>query len=88
VVKSFFPEGKTSEGERESGHSPGDDHTETNVFTYENECGTDPVKCLLTVSTLESSLHPVKCLVVVGWKSQVHLILVLTNKSHVVLLVL
>jgi hypothetical protein len=49
AVKPFFPERKGSERERESGHSPRDDHTETNVATYEAECGTAPVRCLLTV---------------------------------------
>jgi hypothetical protein len=29
AAKPFFPERKTSERERESGHSPRDDHTET-----------------------------------------------------------
>jgi len=49
AAKPFFPERKASERERESGHSPRDDHTETKVATYEAECGAAPVRCLLTV---------------------------------------
>jgi hypothetical protein len=40
AAKPFFPERKASERERESGHSPRDDHTETKVATYETEYGT------------------------------------------------
>jgi hypothetical protein len=46
AAKPFFPERKASEREGESGHSPRDDHTETNVATYEAECGAAPVRCL------------------------------------------
>jgi hypothetical protein len=47
--ETFFPERKASERERESGHSPRDDHTGTNVTTYETESGAAPVRCLSTV---------------------------------------
>jgi hypothetical protein len=50
--ETFFPERKASECEREIGHSPRDDHTETNVTTYETECGAAPVRCLLTVQCM------------------------------------
>jgi hypothetical protein len=43
---------KESECERESGHSPRDDHTETNLVTYEAECVADPVRCLLSVQCM------------------------------------
>ncbi len=33
--ETFFPERKTNERERENGHSPRDDHTETKVDTYD-----------------------------------------------------
>jgi hypothetical protein len=52
--ETFFPDRKTNECERESGHSPRDDHTETNVVTYEAECGTAPVRCLLTVQRMSN----------------------------------
>jgi hypothetical protein len=54
AVKPFFPEKKASECDRESGHSPRDDHTETNVDTYEAECGAAPVRCLLTVQCMSN----------------------------------
>ncbi len=54
AAKPFFPERKSSECERENGHSPRDDHTETKVSTYETECVTDPVRCLLTVHRMSN----------------------------------
>jgi hypothetical protein len=54
AAKPFFPERKASERERESGHSPRDDHTETKVATYEAECGAAPVRCLLTVQRMSN----------------------------------
>jgi hypothetical protein len=53
-VKPFFPERKTRGCERKSGHSPRDDHTETKVDTYEAECVTTPVRCLLTVQIMSN----------------------------------
>jgi hypothetical protein len=53
-AKPFFPERKANERERESGHSPRDDHTETKVDTYEAECGAAPVRCLLTVQCMSN----------------------------------
>ncbi len=62
VAKPFFPERKESERERESGHSPRDDHTETKVATYEAECGTAPVRCLLTVQRMSNEHNREKTL--------------------------
>ncbi len=54
AAKPFFPERKANERERESGHSPRDDHTETKVATNEAECGAAPVRCLLTVQRMSN----------------------------------
>jgi hypothetical protein len=54
AAKPFFPERKASERERENGHSPRDDHTETKVSTYEAECVAAPVRCLLTVHRMSN----------------------------------
>jgi hypothetical protein len=56
VWRTFFPERKTNARERENGHLPRDDHTGTNVVTYESECDTDPVRCLWVVQYM-SNVH-------------------------------
>ena len=62
AAKPFFPERKASERERESGHSPRDDHTETKVARYEAECGAVPVRCLLTVQRMSNEHNREKTL--------------------------
>jgi hypothetical protein len=51
---------KESECERESGHSPRDDHTETNLVTYEAECVGAPVRCLLSHRSVQCMLNEYK----------------------------